>query len=92
MKIRVDYFGQLRQITGVESEDGQWPDGTDVQTCLRGLADRYGEQFAGIVFQADGALRGSLVVLVNGDAIVKAQPRTLQDGDQVNLLAAIAGG
>ena len=92
MKITVDYFGQLRQIAGVESESGEWSEGTDVQTCLRDLAGRYGEEFANIVFQVDGALRGSLVVLVNGEAIVKAQPHALQDGDQVNLLAAIAGG
>ena len=92
MKITVDYFGQLRQIVGVESESGEWSEGTDVQTCLRDLADRHGEEFAGIVFQAGGALRASVVVLVNGEAIAKAQPHALHDGDQVNLLAAIAGG
>lgn len=92
MKITVDYFGPLRQIAGVESESGEWSEGMSVQACLRDLADRYGEEFSGIVFQADGALRASLVVLVNGAAIAKAQEHALRDGDQVNLLAAIAGG
>ena len=91
MKVTAHYFGQLRQTARIGSEACDVPDGSTVRDFLETLAGRHGEAFGLIVF-ADDCLRPSVMVLVNGSAIDKDKPRTLSDGDEVKLLAAIAGG
>ena len=41
MNVTVEYFGQLRQFAGAESESGQPGEGTTVQEHLRELAERH---------------------------------------------------
>jgi MoaD family protein len=92
MKVTITYFGQLRHVVGVESEAGEYADALPLTTVLAGLADRYGEAFRTIVFDDQGGLRASLMVLVNGVAVAKGMAPALRDGDVVTLLPAIAGG
>jgi molybdopterin converting factor small subunit len=91
MNVTVNLYGQLRQFAGAESVTDDCPDGTTVADHLKALADRYDERFAGAVFD-EGALRPSVMVLVNDAAIQKAEPRPLAEGDTITLLTAIAGG
>lgn len=91
MNVTVHFYGQLRQFTGVESVTDACVEGATVADHLKALADRYGERFAGAVFDGD-ALRPSVMVLVNDGAIQKSEPRPLAEGDTITLLTAIAGG
>jgi len=91
MKITVQFYGQLRQFTGVESTNDECADGTTVADHLKTLADRYDDRFASAVFDGD-ALRPSVMALVNGVGIPKNDPHVLADGDTITLLTAIAGG
>ena len=92
MSVTVNYFGQLRQFAGVESEPVDVSGEATVQGVLTDLAGRHGEKFGNVLFAEGGGLRPSVMVLVNDAPINKAEPRALADGDRVNLLAAIAGG
>lgn len=91
MKIKVIYFGQLRQIAGVGEEERDAADDATVQDVALACAQQHGEEFASVVV-GDGGLRPSLMALVNGSAIDKSAPVNLCEGDEVTLLAAIAGG
>jgi MoaD family protein len=92
MKVSIKYFGQLRQIAGVEIEERELDDGGSLQDLISERAKSFGEDFAAIVVDESGAPRPSLMVLRNGDVVDKAKPVALADGDEVSLLPAIAGG
>ena len=92
MRVTVNYFGQLRQLAGVASESAEPPEGTSVQDCLKDVADSYGQGFVEILFGEEGRLRRTVMVLVNDTPLPRDAPRTLNDGDEVTLLTAIAGG
>jgi molybdopterin converting factor small subunit len=92
MSVTLNYFGQLRQFAGAESEAVELSGDGALVSVLKGRAEQHGEKFGGILFADDGALRPSVMVLVNDAAVNKAAPPALNDGDQVKLLAAIAGG
>jgi molybdopterin converting factor small subunit len=60
--------------------------------ALKELAELYEEQFARILFDEDGALRPSVMVLVNDAPVNREALPNLNAGDRVALLPAIAGG
>ena len=91
MKIKLVYLGQLRQLAGIGEEERDAADGATVQDVALACAQQHGEAFASVIV-GDGGLRPSLMVLVNGSAIDKSAPIVLSEGDEVTLLAAIAGG
>ena len=92
MKINIKYFGQLREYAGVESEKTAVPEDGSLNTCLKELAGRYEERFANIIFDDEGSIRPSLMIVVNGSPADKGNPPALAGGDEITLLAAIAGG
>ena len=92
MNISLRYLGQLRHIAGVESEERSVADATTLVDLLQDVATGYDEGFGRILFDDDGALRASMMVLVNDAPVDKASPPALADGAVVTLLPAIAGG
>ncbi len=91
MTVTVQFYGQLRDFTGVESATDDVADGATVADHVKTLADRYDDRFRGAVLDGD-ALRPSVMVLVNEAGIAKDTPHVLADGDSITLLTAIAGG
>ena len=92
MKITVNYFGQLRQITGKDTDGEDCPEQTGLAALISNLALRYGDKFSRIVLDEAGQLRPSILISVNGNIVDKKSPPALKDGDQVSLLTAMAGG
>ena len=92
MKITINYFGQLRQITQKDSDSENCDDRTDLTALMNDMASRYGEKFSKIVLDEAGQLRPSILISVNGNIADKKSPPALNDGDQVSLLTAMAGG
>ena len=92
MMLNVKYFGQLRQMTGAENEECHLPDGATLAEAIADRGEAYGDGFRAIVLDRAGAVRPSLMVVVNGAAVDRADPPALRDGDEVFLLPAIAGG
>ena len=92
MKVTVNYFGQVRQIAGKESEAGDYRESLGLCELVADLAEKYGSEFRGIVLDASGQLRPSLLALINGQAVDKGARAELKDGDEVTLLPPIAGG
>ena len=92
MKVTMEYFGQIRQAAGAESEAADLAAGATVLDAVKAAAARHGDAFRKIVLDDAAALRLSVMVLVNDTPVSKASPPALKDGDRVKLLAAIAGG
>ena len=92
MNVTMEYFGQIRQSAGAESEATVLAAGATALDAVTAAAARHGAAFRRIVLDDAGALRRSVMVLVNDTPVSKASPPALKDGDRVKLLAAIAGG
>jgi molybdopterin converting factor small subunit len=92
MKITFTYFAQVRAAAGVETEPVELAGTPRLAEALAGLAERHGPDFRALVLDDAGAVRPSLLVLVNGQPAGGDGGRTLADGDAVSLLSAVAGG
>ena len=92
MQVRIKYFGQLREMAGAEEEQLEPSDGDDLKTALLEKAKTHGDDFRRVIFNRDGNLRPSVMILVNENPIDKSQPHALEDGDEITVLPAIAGG
>jgi MoaE-MoaD fusion protein len=81
MRVRVLFFGQLRDITGVTSEDAELSDGARVED----LFERYGRKFPRL-----SEFRGSIAASVNQEYAGFRAP--LATGDEVAFLPPVSGG
>ena len=92
MHVTLNYFAQVRQAAGVEAEQVQLDDDTDVLGAVEEVAERHGKDLRGLVLDESGAIRPSLMVLVNGQSLSAGQSLALADGDEITILSPIAGG
>jgi molybdopterin converting factor subunit 1 len=81
MQVRVLFFGQLKEIVGVEQADADLSDGTRVGD----LFDRYGRQFPKL---AD--FRSSIAASVNQEYV--SWDALLSAGDEIAFLPPVSGG
>ena len=92
MQVTINYFAQVRQAAGVESERLALDQGVDIQTALLELARRHGDDFRALVLDRDGTVRPGLLTVVNGQSVSSPQEHPLADGDEISLISAVAGG
>ena len=92
MQVTINYFAQVRQTTGVESEQVSLDDGINIQAALSELAGRHGEDFRAMVLEQAGNVRPGLLTVVNGQSVPNPQQHRLADGDEISLISAVAGG
>jgi len=81
MRVRVLFFGQLKEITGVEQEDAELSEGARVQD----LFERYGRRFPKLA-----SFRPSIAASVNQEYATWRAP--LSSGDEVAFLPPVSGG
>lgn len=81
MRVRVLFFGQLKEITGLAQEDAELSDGARVED----LFERYGRRFPQLV-----AFRASIAASVNQEYAGFSAP--LAGGDEVAFLPPVSGG
>ena len=81
MKIKVLFFGGTKDLTGLQEEQVEFPEGAD----LEGLWSRYVLRFPRL-----NDLSRVLVLAVNQE--IAERTRTLQDGDEVAFLPPVSGG
>lgn len=92
MQVTINYFAQIRQAAGVESDRLSLDEGMDIQAVLWKLAERHGDDFRALILDQTGAARPSLLTLVNGESVAHREQRSLADGDELSLISAVAGG
>jgi MoaE-MoaD fusion protein len=81
MRVRVLFFGQLKEITGVAQEDAELSEGARVED----LFERYGRRFPLL-----GSFRSSVAASVNQEYAGWSTP--LVSGDEVAFLPPVSGG
>ena len=81
MRVRVLFFGQLKDITGVTAEDAELSDGARVED----LFERYGRKFPKLA-----EFRTSIAASVNQEYAGWRAP--LAPGDEVAFLPPVSGG
>lgn len=81
MRVRVLFFGQLKEITGVAQEDAELSDGARVED----LFERYGRRFPKLA-----SFRASIAASVNQEYATWRAP--LSSGDEVAFLPPVSGG
>lgn len=92
MNVTVKYMGQLRHIADKDSERIECAEGAELVDILTLAANVYDDSFSGILFDDNGSIRQSVMVMVNDKPVNKEAVGAIGDGDVITILAAIAGG
>lgn len=92
MKVTLKYMGQLRHLTGKDSEQLECSQGASLADVMIAASENYDTRFVNIVLDETGAIRPSLIVIINDETAAKDANPNLSDGDTITLLTAIAGG
>ena len=92
MKITIEYNGQLRHLAQKESDVIEMAEGTTIPEVITQAASAYDQAFRIILFDSQGALLPSALVLMRDEPVNREQWPTLSDGDVLTLLPPIAGG
>jgi len=92
--ISTKYFAALREITGKKEETFEFDGEVNAKKFLEAIVTRYGKEVAEFLLDQKGALRESLVMLVNGNAVDTSDLASLKlkNGDLVVILPPIGGG
>lgn len=89
--VKLRLFSALREIAGAKEVE---VDGDDkpIKAALESFAATYGEKARGALFDGQGELLPSVLLLVNGEAAENGGETTLAAGDTVQVLLPTAGG
>ena len=92
MRIRFNYFAQIRQAAGVDSLLLDLDEGTTLSHALAKAADQHGEAFRSLILAAPNQVRPSIILLLNDTAVRDDLTRKLKAGDSLSLLSPLSGG
>lgn len=89
MKIKVLYFGNFRQITGVKQKAYNIKEPASLYDLIAYLIEKYGVSFRDVVKNTPG-----LRILINGreNIILDGMNTALEDGNIVVILPPVVGG
>ena len=89
--VKLRLFATLREIAGSKEVeiDG---DALSIKDALKRFADRFGARAAEALFDKQGELQPSVLLLVNGEAAAHGAATRVKPGDTVAVLLPTAGG
>jgi molybdopterin converting factor small subunit len=91
MQITIQYFAQVRAAAGTESEPMSLPDGASVETAILAAVQQHPD-LAGLAMTPQGAVRPSLLVLVNDQPPADGLATVLRDDDLLAIFSPVSGG
>ena len=93
-KIKVKYFGQLRDMIGTNEEWIEIEEGLKLLDVLKRLNKKHGETFERFVFKRNNSLNEILIFVINGVTISTkdATDYLLKNEDILSILIPIFGG
>jgi MoaD family protein len=89
--VKLRLFSALREIAGAKEVEVEG-DGLSIKEALERFAERYGERARKTLFDAQGQLYPSVLLLVNGEAAEERGLTRVKSGDTVQVLLPTAGG
>ena len=91
--VKLRLFSALRELAGAkEVEVEVEADGQSIKEALAKFAARYGEKAQAALFDKQGELLASVLLLVNGEATAQGGATRVSSGDTVQVLLPTAGG
>lgn len=96
MKVKVEYLGHIKNITGNRREEElEVKESSTITDLLNMLTKQYGEPFKKAVYEPKGAdVKPNYIVSVNGYLLnqLKGLDTKLENGDHVAILPIVSGG
>jgi molybdopterin synthase sulfur carrier subunit len=94
IRVEVNYFSNVRALTGEPGSTLELPEGSSVHDMLSIVAARYGDELREYLFTDEDGLHPHVVVILNGRGVgvLEGLDTTLNDGDRVAILPSIGGG
>ncbi|UCC69007.1 MAG: MoaD family protein [Armatimonadota bacterium] len=89
--VKLRLFSKLRDIAGAKEVEVEG-DGISIKEALEKLAARFGEVAREVLFNKEGELWPSVLLLVNGEAAEQGAATRVKSGDTVAVLLPTAGG
>jgi MoaD family protein len=89
--IKLRLFSALREIAGAKEVEVEGEE-LSVKEALQRFAARYGEKAKAALFDTQGEVLPSVLLLVNGEAVGGGPAARVRKGDTVQVLLPTAGG
>jgi len=89
--IKLRLFSALREIAGSKEVEVEG-EALAIGEALRQFAQRFGEKAQQVLFDKDGNLQQSVLLLVNGESAENGAETRVKSGDVVSVLLPTAGG
>ena len=89
--VKLRLFSALREIAGAKEVEVEG-DGLSIKETLQRFAKQYGDRAQGALFDKQGELLPSVLLLVNGEAVEQGGATRVKSGDMVAVLLPTAGG
>jgi MoaD family protein len=91
--VKLRLFAALRELAGSKEVEVQAQgDALSIAEALEQLAARFGDKARGILFDKQGAVQSSVLLLVNGEPAQHGAATRVKPGDTVAVLLPTAGG
>lgn len=94
MKVKIRFFGGLREVTGAKEEIIESKAGETVGDVLSELSKGCGEPFDRYVYGKNGQIADNLQVLFNGTSITNLKDLKTKriEGSQIDIIPLVSGG
>ena len=89
--IKLRLFASLRELAGSKEVEIEGEE-MSIKKALEGFAERFGERAQAILFDKQGELWPSVLLLVNEEAAGDGGATRVRSGDRVSVLLPTAGG
>jgi MoaD family protein len=87
--VKLRLFSVLREIAGAKEVE---VDALSIKDALARFAEKYGDKAKSALFDSQGELLPSVLLLVNGEAAEAGAATQVSAGDTVQVLLPTAGG
>jgi MoaD family protein len=96
LKVKVEYLGHIKNLTGNKREEEiETDENTAVADLLTQLSKKYGEPFKKAIYEPKGPdVKPNYIITVNGYLLnqLKGLETRLKKGDHIALLPIVSGG
>jgi molybdopterin converting factor small subunit len=94
MRVHVEFLGTFRLATGTKEITLEMDQGATFRDLVRAVAYRYPPLTEGMIHAEDYTLEESNAINLNGQRMIleHEMDEPLTDGDQITLMAILAGG
>jgi len=91
--VKVKLFANLREVAnGQRVVECAVEEPVSSSELLRKLAGQYGEKAEKLLFDRDGGVWQSIVIMRNGEMVRDREAKAIAPGDEVAVLLPVAGG